>query len=103
MDGNHLVIPCTLSNHDIKIDTHGLVDCECTGLSFMNEAFTHQYYFPRYQLKNSKTVEVIDGRPISLGDITAYVEVQCTIGDHHETLTAYLTSLRHYPLILGIP
>jgi hypothetical protein len=38
-----------------------------------------------------------------LGNITEYVEVQCTIGDHYDTLTAYLTSLGHYPLILGIP
>jgi hypothetical protein len=48
-------------------------------------------------------VEVINGYPISLGDITEYVKVQYMVGDHHETLTAYLTSLRHYPLILGIP
>jgi hypothetical protein len=103
MDGNHLIIPCTLSDRDIKIDTHALVDCGCTGLSFMNEAFAHQHNFPRYQLKNPKTVEVIHGHPISSGNITAYVEVQCTIGDHHETLTAYLTSLGYYPLVLGIP
>jgi hypothetical protein len=32
-----------------------------------------------------------------------YVEVQYTIGDHYKTLTAYLSSLRHYPLLLGIP
>jgi hypothetical protein len=103
MDGNHLVIPCTLSDHDTKIDTHALVDCGCTGLSFMNEAFTHQHNFPRDQLKNPKTVKVINGHPISSRDITEYVKVQCTIGDHHETLTAYITSLGHYPLVLGIP
>jgi hypothetical protein len=103
MDGNHLVVLCTLSDHDIKIDTHALVDCGCTGLSFMNEAFACQHNFARYQLKNPKTVEVIDGHPISSGDIMEYVEVQCMIADHHETLTAYLTSLGHYPLILGIP
>jgi hypothetical protein len=103
MDGNHLVIPCILTNHDTKIDTHTLVDCGCTGLSFMNEALTCQHNFPHHQLKTLKTVEVIDGRPISSGDITEYVEIQCTIGDHHQTLTTYLTSLRHYPLILGIP
>jgi hypothetical protein len=103
MDGNHLVVPCTLSNCNIKIDTHALVDCSCTGLSFMNEAFACQYNFPCYQLKNPKTVEVIDGHPISSGDITEYVEIQCTIGDHYESLTAYLTSLGHYPLVLGIP
>jgi hypothetical protein len=102
-DGNHLVIPCTLSDYDIKIDTHVVVDCGCTGLSCMNEAFVCQHNFPRYQLKNPKTVEVIDGYPISLGNITEYIEVQYTIGDHHETRTAYLTSLRHYPLVLAIP
>jgi hypothetical protein len=103
MDGNHLIILCTLSNCNTKIDTHALVDSGCTGLSFMNEAFAHQHNFPCYQLKNPKTVEVIDGCPISSGDITEYVEVQCTIGDHHKTLTAYRTFLGHYPLILGIP
>jgi hypothetical protein len=103
MDGNHLVITYTLTDCDIKIDTHALVDCGCTGLSFMNEALARQHNCPHYQLKNPKTVEVIDGRPISSGDIMEYVEIQCTIGDHHEILTAYLTSVRHYPLILGIP
>jgi hypothetical protein len=85
MDGNHLIVPCTLSDRDIKMDTHALVDCGCTGLSLMNEAFARQHNFPRYQLKNPKTVQVIDGHPISLGDITEYIEVQCSIGDHHET------------------
>jgi hypothetical protein len=103
MDGNHLVVPCTLSDCDIKIDTYALVDCRCTGLCFMNEAFACQRNFPHYQLKIPNTVEVIDGRPISSGDITEYVEVQYTIGDHHETLTTYLTSLGHYPLLVGIP
>jgi hypothetical protein len=103
MDGNHVIVPYTLSDHDIKIDTHALVDCGCTGLSFMYEAFTCQHNFPSYQLKNRKTVQVIDGPPISSGDITEYVEVQCTIGDHYETFTAYLTSLGHYPVVLGIP
>jgi hypothetical protein len=48
MDGNHLVIPCTLSNHDMKLDTHALVDCRCTGLAFMNEAFVLQLNFHHY-------------------------------------------------------
>jgi hypothetical protein len=75
MDGNYLVILYTLSDHDIKIDTHALMDCRYTGLSLMNEALAHQYNFSHYQLKNPKTVEVIDSHPISLGDITEYVEV----------------------------
>jgi hypothetical protein len=103
MDGNHLVILYTLTDYDTKFDTYALVDCGCTGLSFMNEALACQHNFPHHQLKNPKTVEVIDGGPISSGDIMEYVKIQCTIGDHHKTLTTYLTSLRYYPLVLGIP
>jgi hypothetical protein len=103
MDGNHLVILYTLSAHDIDIDTHILVDCGCTGLPFINDGFVHQYNVPHYQLKNPETVEVIESRPISCGNMTRYIEVQYMISDHYKTLTAYLISLRHYPLILGIP
>jgi hypothetical protein len=48
MDRNYLVIPYTLSNYDIKIDTHIYVDCGYTGLSFMNKAFIYEYNFPYY-------------------------------------------------------
>jgi hypothetical protein len=69
----------------------------------MNDEFARQHNFPRYQLKTPKTVEVIDGRPISSGDITEYVHIDCTIGDHYEKLVAYVASIGHYPLVLGIP
>jgi hypothetical protein len=103
IDGNYLVVLYTLSYHNIKIDSHALVDCGCTGFTFMNEAFTCQHNHPRYEVKNPKTVKVINSHPISSGDITEYVEVQCIIEDYYETLTAYITSLGYYPLILGIP
>jgi hypothetical protein len=96
-------MPYTLSDHDLRIDTYALIDCGCTGYSFMNEEFACQHNFPCYQLKNPKTVEVIDGRPISSGDITEYVHIDCSIGDHHENLIAYVASIGHYPLVLGIP
>jgi hypothetical protein len=41
----------------------------------MNEAFACQYNFPYYELKNPKIVDVINGYPISSGDITEYIEV----------------------------
>jgi hypothetical protein len=102
LDGNHLIVLCTLSDHDLRIDTHALVDCGCTGYSFMNDKFARQHNFPHYQLKTPKTVEVIDGQPISSGDITKYVHIDCTIGDHDEKLIAYVASIGYYPLILGI-
>jgi hypothetical protein len=60
LDRNYLIIPCILSDHNLRIDTYTLIDYECTGLSFMNNEFAHQYNFPCYKLKTPKTVEVID-------------------------------------------
>jgi hypothetical protein len=69
----------------------------------MNDKFTCQYNFPHYQLKTPKTIKVIDRQPISSSDITEYIHIDCTIGDHHEKLVAYVVSIGHYPLILRIP
>jgi hypothetical protein len=103
LDGNHLIVPYILSDHDLRIDTHALIDCVCTGYCFMNDEFACQHNFPYYQLKTPKTIEVIDGWPISSADITTYVYLDCTISDHHEKLITYVVSIGHYPLILGIP
>jgi hypothetical protein len=69
----------------------------------MNDKSTYQYNFPHYQLKTTKTVKVINGQSISSSDITEYIHIDCTIGNHHEKLIPYVASIGHYPLILGIP
>jgi hypothetical protein len=68
----------------------------------MNDEFAYQYNFPYYQLKTPKTIEVINRQPISSGDITEYVHIDYTIGDHYKKPIAYVASISHYPLILGI-
>jgi hypothetical protein len=103
LHGNHLVIPYTLCSHDIKIDTYALINCGCTRFAFMNKEFARQHNFPHYQLKTPKTIEVIDGHPISSGDIMEYVHIDCTIGNHHESLVAYIALIGHYPLVLRLP
>jgi hypothetical protein len=32
-----------------------------------------------------------------------YVHIDGVIGDHHQCLIAYIVSIGHYPLVLGIP
>jgi hypothetical protein len=61
LDGNHLIVPCIWSDHNLRIDTHALIDCGWTGYSFMNDKFACQHNLPRYRLKTPKTVEVING------------------------------------------
>jgi hypothetical protein len=102
LDRNYLIVLYILSNYDLRIDIHTLIDYGCTGYSFMNDEFTRQHNFPCYQLKTPKTIEVIHRWPISSGDITKYIYIDCTISNYHEKLVTYVASISHYPLILRI-
>jgi hypothetical protein len=78
VDENYTVIPCTLSSCDVNIDTHVLMNCGCTGLSFTNKDFSHEYNLLHYQLKPPKTIKVIDGYPISCTEIAKYLHIDYT-------------------------
>jgi RNase H-like domain found in reverse transcriptase/Reverse transcriptase (RNA-dependent DNA polymerase)/Integrase zinc binding domain/Chromo (CHRromatin Organisation MOdifier) domain len=50
------------------------------------------------------TLEVVDGRPISSGQVTHQtVPLEVRIGQHVEHLVFNITKLGHYPVILGMP
>ena len=68
LDGRHLVVKCILGSAE-PIDTEALTDCGASGYSFIDEQFVSQHNLPRYQLRTPRALEVIDGRPISSGDI----------------------------------
>ena len=102
LDGRHLVVQCLLG-HKNEIATHALTDCGASGFAFVDEQFARQHNLPRYQLRVPRALEVIDGRPISSGDITEVVRIPMTLGGHREDLPAFVTSLGQYPLVLGIP
>ena len=42
LDGKHIVISCSLSFGDIRVQTHALIDCGATGYAFVDEEFAHQ-------------------------------------------------------------
>jgi hypothetical protein len=92
-----------LSDYNLRIDTHTLIDYRYTRLSFINDEFAHQYNFPYHQLETPKTIEVIDGKPISSSSINKSIHIDGTIGNHHEKLITYIASIGYYPLILRIP
>jgi hypothetical protein len=96
LDGNHLIVPYTLSDHDLRIDTYALINYGYTGYCFMNDEFTCQYNFPQYQLKTPKTIKVINRQPISSSDVTEYIHIDYTIGDYHEKLITYVASIGYY-------
>ena len=102
LDGKHIVISCSLSFGDIRVQTHALIDCGASGYAFRGEGFARQYQIPQIQLKKPRIVEVINGSPISSGDITHLARATLSIQEHHENLPMFISALGHYPILLGI-
>ncbi|KAH0602480.1 uncharacterized protein H6S33_008819, partial [Morchella sextelata] len=103
LDGDHFVASCKIINNKIPIQTHALIDTGCSGFAFIDETFARHNNFPFLPLKSPRTLEVIDGRPISSGQITHLCYLPLSIDSHHETTPFFVTKLGSYPLVLGIP
>ena len=103
MEGEHLVVSCVLSVDNQTIATHALIDSGATGIAFIDKDFAHHHQLPLVPLKNPRSLEVIDGRPISSGDITHSTTITLSINEHQEELPMFVTKLGHYPIVLGIP
>jgi hypothetical protein len=52
------------------IDTHTLIDCGATGIAFIDKDYVRHHQLEERNLKKSRELEVIDGRPIESGTIT---------------------------------
>ena len=103
LDGHHLIIKCTIEDPPRRLDTHSLIDCGASGFAFIDKDFAQQHNFPLHSLRDPRRLEVIDGRPIDSGDITHVAKVGLDINGHREQVSAFVTKLGHYPLVLGIP
>ena len=103
LDGHHLIIKCTIEDPPRRLDTHSLIDCGASGFAFIDKNFALQHTFPLHSFKDPRRLEVIDGRPIDSGDITHVAKVGLDINKHRERVSAFVTKLGHYPLVLGIP
>ena len=75
MEGKHLVITCSLTLNNEEIPMHALIDCGATGIALMDQDFARYHQIPFQELKETKQVEVINGRPIESRDITHITKV----------------------------
>jgi len=103
MEGKHLVVLCKISFGNRTVATHALIDCGATGIAFIDEDFARHHQLPLTPLQYPRSLEVIDGRPISSGNITHVANTHLAILEHQETLPMFVTKLGHYPVVLGIP
>ena len=103
MESKHLVVKCSLKIGDRLIDTHALIDCGATGIAFVDKDFVRHHQLEEKELRESRELEVIDGRPIESGTITTMAKLNIGIRSHQEQLPAFVTKLGHYPIVLGLP
>jgi len=102
MEGKHLVVLCNISFGNRTVATHTLIDCGATGIAFVDEDFARHHQLTLTPLQYPRSLEVIDGRPISSGNITHVANTHLAILEHQETLPMFVTKLGHYPVVLGI-
>jgi hypothetical protein len=104
MEGKHLVILCHVSFGDKTIASHALIDCGATGVAFVDEDFARHHQLPLTPpLKYPRALKVIDGHPISSGNITHTGNTTLSIYEHREQIPMFVTTQGHYPIVLGIP
>ena len=100
---SHLLIPVTIGKNGKQIQTYAMIDSEATG-NFVNAKFVEKNQLETSLLSVPQVLNVVDGRPISSGMITRNLSLDLTMGGVHlESATMFVTSLGHFPIILGLP
>jgi hypothetical protein len=61
IDGNHLVMTCTLSLNTKAIPTYALINCGATGYAFIDQDFANYHKLPLCPLKIPHALQVING------------------------------------------
>jgi hypothetical protein len=102
IDGNHLIMICTLSLNTKEIPSHTLIDCGATGYIYIDHDFTDHHELHLCHLKTPCSLDVIDGYNISSGNIMNIVEVYLSIHEHGERLPIFVTNVGHYQIVLDI-
>ncbi|SJL18609.1 uncharacterized protein ARMOST_22206 [Armillaria ostoyae] len=89
----------TLTNRQV-FSTRGLVDSGCTS-SAINRSFVQKHHLDTVKTAIPIIIYNADGSRNKGGDITEYVEVRLTIGNHEERIDLAVTDLGAKDLYLG--
>jgi hypothetical protein len=82
MDGNHLIVTCTLHDQGNVIKSHTIIACGTTSSVFIDEDYARCHHLPLHLLKSPRNLTVIDGRHVTLEAITYITLTHFTIWNH---------------------
>jgi hypothetical protein len=66
MDGNHLIVICTLHDQGNVIKSHALIDCGATGYAFIDEDFACHQHRHLHLLGSPGNLTIIDKRLVTM-------------------------------------
>lgn len=95
-------VSVTLQCNGRYVNTHAMIDSGAM-YCFIHTDFVKEHGFPKHCKPVPIEVQTVDGRPISSGLVTHDTSLNMAIGQHTEDITLNITSLGHYPIILGMP
>jgi hypothetical protein len=79
MESKYLVVKCSLKVEEKIINTHALIDCGATGIAFIDKDFVRHYQLEEKEIRESRELEVIGGRPIKSCTITTMAKMNLGI------------------------
>ncbi|EKD17831.1 retrotransposon nucleocapsid protein [Drepanopeziza brunnea f. sp. 'multigermtubi' MB_m1] len=102
--GNHLVLPCIVTDliNEIPIKTKAMVDCGCTGKVMINYSFAQTHNLILEPLLKPRSLRLADGS-LSSANVTYKTQLHLNINGHSELITGFLSNLGKYDIILGKP
>ena len=96
------VVIMSLNQSNETYETYALLDTGCSGHMFMDLAHARAQKLPIYHLSRPRPLRAFDGTFTT--PVTLYTRVAVNIKGHFEkSVFMFLTSLEHYPIIIGLP
>jgi hypothetical protein len=72
-------------------------------IAFVDKDFVCHHQLEEKELRESRELEVIDGRPIESATITTMAKLNIGIRFYQEELPVFVIKLGHYPIVIGLP
>lgn len=90
MEENHMVVTYTININSTRIKTIALLGMCASGYAFINENFALQLNTLLHPLKILLILDVIDGRPIALGDITDITRLPIDMDEYSDEILIFV-------------
>lgn len=88
---------------DRLINIHTSIDCRPTEIALLDKHVVHHHQSGGKELRESRELMVLNGRPIKSGTIMTMGKLNWAIQSHQDWLQAFVTKSGYHPIVRGLP